>query len=110
MTHDLLIGVWVKIDRAKKHAADLEAEIMAFGAREACFFTKEKDPDTQKEVHRFRMREPIPELWSAMAGDCIHNVHSALDLLANALVLHNGGTTTNKTKFPISSAHKHYAI
>lgn len=105
MTHDLLVGVWVKISRAKKHLADIEAEIPAF-VHDACFISREIDPNTQDEIHRFRMRKRFPLEWSAIAGDCIHNVHSALDLLVNALVLHNNGTPTKDTKFPISSAQQ----
>jgi hypothetical protein len=98
-----LTGVRVKIDRAKKHLADLDAAIKAFESRQPYTFIMEVDPNSGCEVYRFRECEGIPVEWGAIVGDCVHNARSSLDLLANALVRENGGTPTNHTAFPIGS-------
>lgn len=108
MSTDPLLGVRVKINRAKKHFADLDAAILAFEATDPYHVPVEIDAQTGHEVYRFYLREPIPVEWAAILGDCIHNLRSALDLLANALVTHNGGTPGTYTVFPISSA-AHYS-
>jgi hypothetical protein len=104
----LLVGAWVKINRAKKHLADLDAAIIAFEATEPYFTPVERNPQTGEEVYRFYLHTPIPPEWAAILGDCVHNLRSALDLLANALVVHGGGTPSTYTVFPISSA-AHYS-
>jgi hypothetical protein len=98
-----LAGVRLKIDRAKKHFADLDAAIRAFESRKPYGFVMEIDPHFGYEIYRFSEREAIPNEWAAIAGDCIHNLRSALDHLAVALVLHNSGTPTNYTAFPIGN-------
>jgi hypothetical protein len=96
-------GVRVKIDRSKKHLADLHRAVSAFKSRKPHDFVVDLDSQPGYEVYRFYEREPIPIEWSAVLGDCIHNMRSALDLLANALVAANGGTPTQYTAFPIGS-------
>jgi hypothetical protein len=98
-----LLGVRVKIDRAKKHLADLHTAIAAFEGRKPHTVVMEIDRQSGYELYRFHERETIPLEWGAIVGDCIHNLRSALDLLANDLVRDNGGTTTKYTAFPIGS-------
>jgi hypothetical protein len=96
--------VRVKVARAKKHFADLNAEIIAYRGREPYAHVIEVDPQTKSKIKRFRLREPFPPVMGAIIGDCVHNLRSSLDLLANALVLHNGGTPTKDTHFPIRAS------
>ncbi len=98
-----LRGVRVKIDRAKKHFADLQAAVTAFESRKPYSFTMEIDSQTGYEIYRYRQSEPIPVEWGAIIGDCIHNLRSSLDLLANELVISNGGKPTRYTNFPVGS-------
>lgn len=101
-------GVRIKIDRAKKHLADLDAAIKAFESREPCTFVMEIDAKSGYEIYRFREREAIPIEWGAIVGDCVHNLRSSLDLLANELVRHGGGTPGDYTAFPIGSSETHF--
>jgi hypothetical protein len=41
-------------------------------------------------------------------GDCVHNLRSALDLLAVELVRANGGTPGDYTAFPVGSDYRHF--
>jgi hypothetical protein len=45
---------------------------------------------------------PDPE-WSAIIGDCVHNLRTALDYLATQLVRVSGHTPNQKTMFPVMS-------
>jgi len=99
-----LSGVRVKIDRAKKHLADLDVAIRAFEALEPHRVVTHKESSTGDEIYRYCSLVPIPDEWGAVVGDCVHNLRSALDLLANALVRENGGVPGDRTAFPIGSS------
>jgi hypothetical protein len=104
-----LRGVRIKIDRAKKHFADLDTAIRAFEARGPYRVEVNKDPhDPSYENYYFRSNATIPDDWSAIVGDCIHNLRSALDLLAVTLVLGNGEIPTDYTSFPVGSDRTHF--
>jgi hypothetical protein len=103
-----LSGVRVKIDRAKKHLADLDTPIRALEDRKPHSVSMEIDSKSGYEIYRFRESEGIPLEWAAMVGDCVHNLRSALDLLANDLVRDNGGTPNDWTAFPIGSDATHF--
>jgi hypothetical protein len=103
-----LSGVRVKIDRAKKHLADLDAAIRAFESRKPHTYVMEVDAQSGYEIYRFREHEAIPIEWGAIVGDCIHNARSAFDLLANDLVRENGGIPTDYTAFPVGSDATHF--
>jgi hypothetical protein len=105
---DPLLGVRIKIDRAKKHLADLDDAIRAFQSRKPYLVYVEFDSKPGYETYRFRERERIPVECSAVLGDCIHNMRSALDHLATALVLANGATPTQYTAFPIGSSETNF--
>jgi hypothetical protein len=49
-----------------------------------------------------RMSEPLPAVVSAIAGDVIHNLRSALDLMICDLVRQNGGHVTRSNSYPTS--------
>jgi hypothetical protein len=84
-----LKGVELKLERAKDHFETLANSITAFL----------RDPDTYSvvlEVNKERrpvlvmedIKEPCPE-WDVLIGDCVHNLHSALDHLAFQLMVGN---------------------
>ncbi len=98
---DPLSSARIKIDRAKKHFAEIDAAIAAFEARDPFYVETDKESDPRYEIYRFRQREAIPPTWGAIVGDCAHNLRSALDHLAVALVVQGGGTPTQYTSFPI---------
>jgi hypothetical protein len=55
-------------------------------------------------VWRARISRPVPLEWSAIVGDAVHNLRSALDLLAWQLVEVNGVQPSRDTSFPISQS------
>jgi len=96
-----LSGVRAKINRAKKHLDDIDASIKAFLAKNPFDVVTDLESHARYEIYRFTERESIPIEWGAIVGDCIHNLRSAFDLLANDLVRENGATPTDYTSFPI---------
>jgi hypothetical protein len=98
---DRLKGPLGKIERAKDHFADLQAEIADFLSREPYRLVSEIDPQTGEHVARVRVSEDPPERITAIVGDLAHNLRSAWDYLAQQLVRANGGTPNAWTEFPI---------
>lgn len=85
----------LKLRRARHHIADLSKQIDAYLAREPFYLeiadarTDDGFPLSKKWV--VRVREEVPVEFSAIIGDAIHNLRTALDVLACELVRVNGG-------------------
>jgi hypothetical protein len=101
-------GPRIKIQRAKKHIYELEAEIKGFLKRNPYPIFREMEPDTGRKLWRVRVSKQPPPRWSAIAGDGIHNLRSSLDLLVNQLVLANNNSTSDTTAFPIGWSVEDY--
>jgi hypothetical protein len=109
MNADLLVGTKLKINRAKKHLAELSAEISAYHGRNPYRIISDKESKPGHELYRIEFIEAIPLEWGTMVGDVIHNLRAALDTLATALVIANGKTSRSvikNTYFPIGSTQK----
>ena len=109
MSH--LAGVWIKIDRAKHHLECLERAISDYttGDPSEIFFDTEAQPG--EKLYRFKFKRPIPVEWSSLIGDTIHNLRSALDMLATVLVIQGGKTSNSaikETYFPIASTQQDF--
>jgi hypothetical protein len=96
-----LNGVLMKRSRGDTHLAELEKEISRFEKKKLYRVTVKNDPKQGQRIFRFRILRTPPLEWGLIAGDCVHNYRSALDLLATALV-RRYGTLTNATSFPLS--------
>src|SRR4029077_7701458 len=94
MPIDPLVGVNLKIERAKLHLGNLESEIKQFLARKPFQIITEDEPATGDLVYKIQIAEPIPMALSTIIGDIIHNLRSALDHLAWHLVVINNGAPT----------------
>jgi len=101
-----LILVRVKIERAKKHLIDLEAEIVAHRDRNLSVVI---GAHTRGFVQMSEYSSPVtlPVLpWSAVASarDVVHNLRSALDHLAHQLasVGSPGKEPTRRIEFPMA--------
>ena len=97
-----LAQIKVKIDRAKKHLRDLKTVKENF--INSSPFTPGFRPDERPENEGLNVWfmtniEPIPEEISALAGDAIHNIRSALDHLICQLVLSEGNSVSHQTAF-----------
>lgn len=98
----------VKLDRADEHLAALEGEVAEYLQGGAAGLTVEQDPGQPGVFDlRLRLHRPPPLRWSAVAGDVLHNVRSALDSLIFALLTERSGQPlTDKqqraAQFPIT--------
>jgi hypothetical protein len=86
----------LKLRRARRHLAELAADVDAFMAREPFRLVVEEWELNAKVGHTshawvVRIKEPIPSEFSAVLGDVLHNLRAALDLLACDLVRAKGG-------------------
>lgn len=104
---DDLSGARLKVERAKKHISDLEAERARFLDSNPYAVTPEFYPEHDSTVLYVDKFTDVPENIVLIAGDAIHNLRSSLDHLACALVRRNGGNT-KRTYFPICETAEKY--
>jgi len=97
-------GVWIKVDRAKHHFRDLQARYERFQEDHPYRAVAYYEPDTGDLVHRVEVSDQPPLFWSAIAGDCVHNLRSSLDLLVCDMVRANGQPVTPDTAFYIAKS------
>lgn len=106
-----LEGPRAKIGRAKKHFADLDARLVEFGDGQPYDLVAKVDPDTGylEQCVVIRQDPPTePELveLALIAGDTIHNLRSALDLLYWQLIEANNKRPTENDAFPVSRSQR----
>src|SRR5689334_24738258 len=97
-------SVLLKIERAKKHIAELEAERDSFFGFNPYTFDSKLDPQTGKRQFYCKRVSPVPDLFSLIVGDVLNNLRSALDHMAYRFVrLGNAPTGDNlrNAYFPI---------
>jgi DNA primase len=82
-----LAPILFKIDRAKKHIADLDADRKAFLDTRPYAVGAKRDPQTRKPIYYVTKVDPTPIALAATIGDIIQNLRSALDHLAYQLFL-----------------------
>jgi hypothetical protein len=96
---DLFSGPEMKIARAKRHVGELALESTAFLARRPFAVIVEEPPDApaylQCHVWKVHVRQQMPNKLPACVGDAVHNLRSALDLMACDLARHNGRSATS---------------
>lgn len=91
-------SVWRKIERAKKHTDDLEAEIIAFWATKPYEIETQGNPKTGPGSYRIKgTPQPLPDIIPLIVGDAAHTLRSALDHFACAAVT----PVTGNTAFPV---------
>lgn len=95
------IGIDSKFTRSRRLLAELRGEIDAFLAIGAYRVEQIEEPSGDL-VYRSRVDAQPPVEWSVLIGDIVHNARSALDHLAYALVIRDGGTPDEHTYFPIT--------
>ena len=106
MTRD---GPRIKVQRAKKHIYELDAEIAEFWRRNPYSVVTEEETDTGDKVWRVKVRIQPPLRWALIVGDAVHNLRSSLDLLVNQLVIAEGRfEPSDKTAFPIGWTAEDY--
>jgi hypothetical protein len=103
MSRDPLIGPKSKIEWAVAHITDFEKTIHANQGSSFFSLTVELNPARTEESVKLQVK-PIPPVFGVMTGNVIYNLRSALDHLANALVVLGGGTGSSSLHFPIVRA------
>ncbi len=94
---------WLKLDRAKQHIDDLEAEIVAFHRTNPYPLVTEDDPQTGKRMVKIGSDPaPIPDAVPLILGDAVHAIRTSLDYFANAAVPNPG----EQTMFPIVRSNR----
>src|ERR1700751_5324457 len=100
-----LLGVRLKIERAKRHFDELNTAIQSWGTAEAeeHSYILNHDPDRKCMNLALRRVKPNNPDWAFIAGDIVHNLRSALDHLVCQLALLNGKPRSccRDTAFPI---------
>lgn len=100
---DRLVLVRVKIERAKKHLSDLEAELLASRNERLNVVGSHRDPRSGQVTQHLVNLPILPFNALSVAGDLVHNLRSALDHLAYQLVLvGSGDEPTRRVEFPIA--------
>ncbi|MGB0108803.1 MAG: hypothetical protein WBP52_09895, partial [Terriglobales bacterium] len=99
---DKIIAAKTKVERADKHIRELEAELVRFHDANPYKFTAQRDPNTREMVYYVTEVAEIPLPLSAIAGDVLQNLRSALDYLAHAFV----AAPNRDTGYPICDPAK----
>jgi len=79
----------VKMARSKEHIDDLTKQIDTFVRSGTYEVEAEHGDDPLETVYRLRMSRPIPRRFSAIVGDALTNMRSALDCAIYGLVRRN---------------------
>ena len=96
-----LHSVQRKLEWADKHIVDLGHELAGFRVAKAKAVIRENDPNRPGYSRWILTDANIPDPITLILGDAIHNLRSALDHFANAIVRDNGKQPSFKTDFPI---------
>ena len=100
-----LRGPRLKVIRAKKHIDEFDIAAKAFLDRKPYQIAVEENVGEDRvdwpRTLVFHVREEIPEDFSTIIGDAVHNLRSALDLMLCALVRANGRSDKG-VQFPVA--------
>lgn len=94
-----LDDIHVKLARAKEHLDTLNSEIDRFATKKPYAFHVITEYGSNRSHDVEWLREP-PLRWSAIVGDCVHNLRSALDHIVWALSGGDGNAPSH-AEFPI---------
>src|SRR4051812_45511039 len=81
MTEPLFRGPKLKIERAERHIAELQAAIDAFLGRDPYPYVIKDDAERGTRSVIMEVRERVPDELGPIVGDAIHNLRSALDIM-----------------------------
>jgi hypothetical protein len=96
-------GPKLKVRRAEYHISDLHTRIDTFLARDPYRIVLEDDPETGKPAWFVRITEDLSDDIPLVIGDAVHNLRSALDLLACDLVRLIPGKSDQGVAFPFAN-------
>lgn len=100
--------VLAKYKWAKEHVDNFNAAEELFRKENRISFGRDIDHATGEFVYKVKSVPEIPEWLRFMLGDAIHNLRSALDYAAYALVVAGTSQPGNHTYFPVFDNPKAY--
>lgn len=101
--------IGVKVERAKEHLRSLETEVRSYLASTPYVVGTRRDPESRRLIYFLVSVQPTPLKISAILGDSIHNLRSALDHLAYQLVsVGTGKAPSSHVYFPIADDRTKY--
>jgi len=103
-----LDGCQMKLQRADKHLDELQGAVGAFLSRNPYELLTEHNDETGYWNFRVKVRDAPPLSLSAITGDVVHNLRSALDHLIWQLVSLGPCAPDQRAEFPIFKDEKHY--
>lgn len=103
-----LTSVYGKIERAKEHISELEAEIKRFIESRPYEVIPYEDSKSGDRVYVLRVHASLPLRCNSIVGDAIQNLRASFDYLVRQLVLSNGGKPGQHTAFPISRSAEEF--
>lgn len=83
---DVYERLMLKVERADKHIDDLERQIATFSDAGPYTFSHRDDAQRGERTFYVHFTKQIPDDFSLIIGDALHNMRSALDHLATHLV------------------------
>ena len=93
-----LDGIRIKVERAKLHQQNLESIVTRL--QDIYEFVGEVHDEGSTHVYRVVKPPPVSQHIAAIAGDCVHNLRSALDYLVFELIRLTGASP-GYSEFPI---------
>lgn len=97
----MLESAKLKLERAQHHIRDLGREFEAFVGRRPHRFAIKNDRQTGQPVIQVQFVEPIPDVFSVVIGDAVHNLRCALDHIVWEVVGIDGGAQNKHLMFPV---------
>jgi hypothetical protein len=99
-----LPSVLLKLDRARHHISDLDTEVRNF-LHSRPFEVDHHEHGNPEMAEWILTREtPVPPVISAIAGDAIQNLRTALDYIVCVMVEINQNRVSSESGFPISKS------
>jgi hypothetical protein len=100
--------IMLKAERADKHIDDLARKIATFENSSPYTFSHQDDTECSKRTFYIHITKEIPNEFSLIIGDAIHNMRSALDHLATHLVDIGIPPKVKNPYYPIFETSKKY--
>lgn len=98
---ELFLSARIKIDRASEQTEALESEFERFYTEQTYTVRQPFDPETGRKKAIFTVTRPLDPRWSAILGEIIHDLRSALDTAVYDLTIAEQGGPLDGTEFPI---------
>jgi hypothetical protein len=105
-----LDGPRAKIQRAEKHIHCLQGEITRFHESDPYGVSVGVEAESGDRVWSVTKMTPPPQEFALVAGDAIHNLRSALDLVFCQLVIANGKQVDGRDSYPVCASPKEFGV